>query len=95
MWLMVRDISRDGTLAVFDNRGIGMCFRFMQEPLRTEECFTKKVAYSPSASIAASNRTVAVVNGGGSPSINWHIRLIDVASGQTQTIGMRWQAKKE
>lgn len=95
MWLVVRDISRDGTLAVFDRQGVGMCFRFVQEPLRREECFTKKVAYTPSASIAPSRQTVAVVNGADKPSINWHIRLIDVASGETQTIGMRWQSAKE
>ncbi len=95
MWLMVRDISRDGTLAVFDRQGVGMCFRFVQEPLRKEECFTYKVAYTPSVSIAPSKKTVAVVNGAEKPSGNWHIRLIDVASGQTQTIGMRWLANKE
>jgi len=90
MWLMVRDISRDGTLAVFDRQGVGMCFRFMNEPLRTEECFTKNRSHAPSASIAASNKTVAIVSGGDSPSINWVLRVIDVATGQEQTIGMRW-----
>lgn len=94
MWLMVRDISRDGTLAVFDNRGVGMCFRFINEPLRTEECFTKKRSYAPSASIAASNKTVAIVSGGDKPSIDWSIRLIDVATGQVQTIGMRWKIQQ-
>ena len=90
MWLVVRDISRDGTLAVFDRQGVGMCFRFIEEPLWEEACFTKKVAYTPSVSIAPSQKTVAVVNGDGEPDINWHIRFIDVASGDTQTIGMRW-----
>lgn len=95
MWLMVRDISRDGTLAVFDRQGIGMCFRFVREPLRTEECFTKKRSYAPSASISASNKTVAIISGGDKPSIDWSMRLIDVATGDVQTIGMRWQANKE
>ena len=93
MWLMVRDVSRDGTLAVFDNRGVGMCFRFMQEPLRKEECFTTKRSYAPSVSIAASNKTVAIISGGDKPSINWSLRLIDVATGEVQTIGMRWEVK--
>lgn len=95
MWLMVRDISRDGKLAVFDNRGIGMCFRFVQEPLRTEECFTRRRSHAPSASISASNKTVAIVSGGDNPSINWSMRLIDVATGGEQTIGMRWLLPKE
>lgn len=95
MWLMVRDISRDGTLAVFDNRGIGMCFRFIQEPLRGEECFTKKRSYAPPVSIAASNKTVAIVSGGDKPSIDWVLRIIEVATGEVQTIGMRWSNKKE
>jgi len=95
MWLVVRDISRDGTLAVFDRQGIGMCFRFVREPLRKEECFTKKVAYTPSVSIAPSMKTVAVVNGADKPTALWHLRLIDIANGETQTIGMRWQLQKE
>lgn len=95
MWLMVRDISRDGTLAVFDRQGVGMCFRFVKEPLRKEECFTKKRSYAPSVSIGASNKTVAIVSGGDKPSINWSLRLIDVATGEVQTIGMRWQAPKD
>jgi len=93
MWLMVRDVSRDGTLAVFDNRGVGMCFRFMLEPLRGEECFVKKVAYSPSASIASSRKTVAIIHGAGKPSISWGLNLIDVATGNVQTIGMRFAAQ--
>ena len=93
MWLMVRDISRDGTLAVFDNRGIGMCFRFVREPLRKEECFTKKVAYTPSVSIAPSMKTVAVDSGASKPSISWGLVLIDVATGDVQTIGMRFAAQ--
>jgi hypothetical protein len=95
MWLMVRDISRDGTLAVFDRQGVGMCFRFVQEPLRTEECFTRRRSHAPSASISASNKTVAIVSGGDNPSINWSMRLIDVATGGEQTIGMRWLLQKE
>lgn len=90
MWLIVRDISRDGKLAVFDNRGIGMCFRFIEEPLRREECFVKRTSYSPSASIAPSNKTVAIVSGGDAPDIWWHLRLIDVATGQIQNIGIRF-----
>ncbi len=90
MWLMVRDISRDGTLAVFDRQGVGMCFRFINEPLRPEECFTKKRSYTPSVSIAASNKTVAIVSGGDKPSINWVLRLINVATGEEQSFGMRW-----
>lgn len=89
MWLMVRDISRDGKLAVFDRQGVGMCFRFIEEPLRKEECFTYKVAYSPSASIAPSKKTVLVVNGDGKPDIHWHIRLIDVETGSAWIIGIR------
>ncbi len=90
MWLMVRDISRDGKLAVFDRQGVGMCFRFIEEPLRKEECFTYKVAYSPSASIAPSNKAVVVVNGDGQPTIHWHIRHIEVDTGRAWIIPMRW-----
>jgi hypothetical protein len=88
MWLMVRDISRDGKLAVYDDRGVGMCFRFTEEPLRKEECFTYKVAYAPSASIAPSKKTVLVVNGDGKPDINWHIRFIEVETGKAWIIGL-------
>lgn len=90
MWLMVRDISRDQKLAVFDRQGVGMCFRFMEEPLRKEECFTTKRSFVTSASIAASNKTVAIVSGGDAPSIYWVLRIIDVATGSEETIGMRW-----
>jgi len=93
MWLMVRDISRDGKLAVFDNRGVGMCFRFIDEPLRKEECFTRRRSYAPSASISSSNRTVAIVSGGDRPSIDWSLRLIEVATGEELTIGMRFAAQ--
>lgn len=90
MWLMVRDISRDGKLAVFDRQGVGMCFRFMEEPLRKEECFTYKRSFVTSASISATNKTVAIVSGGDQPSIFWVLRIIEVATGNEQTIGMRW-----
>lgn len=94
MWLIVRDVSRDGTLAVFDNRGIGMCFRFINEPLHPEECFTKKVAYTPSVSIAPSQKVVAVVNGADKPNIYWHLCLIDVTTGEIQIIGLRLPDKQ-
>lgn len=95
MWLMVRDISRDGKLAVFDNRGVGICFRFIEEPLRKEECFTHKVAYTPSASIAPSGTTVAVINGAEKPTALWHLRLIDVQTGGNQIIAMRFAPQNQ
>ena len=95
MWLVVRDISRDGKLAVFDRQGIGMCFRFIEEPLRKEECFTRKVAYTPSASIAPSGKTVAVIHGAGKPSVSWGLNLLDTATGNVQTIGMRFAAQAQ
>jgi hypothetical protein len=87
MWLMVRDISRDGKLAVFDRQGVGMCFRFIEEPLRKEECFTYKVAYTPSVSIAPSQKAVLVVNES-ELKVNWHIRWIDVDTGKAWIIGL-------
>lgn len=95
MWLMVRDISRDGKRAVFDNRGIGMCFRLIEEPLRKEECFTHKVAYTPSVSIAPSGKTVAVINGADKPTALWHLRLIDVQTGSNQIIAMRFAPQSQ
>jgi hypothetical protein len=95
MWLMVRDISRDGKLAVFDRQGVGMCFRFIEEPLRKEECFTKKVAYAPSVSIAPSQKTVAVIHGADKPSISWGLNLINVSAGDVQTIGMRFTTQNQ
>lgn len=87
MWLIVRDISRDGKLAVYDDRGIGMCFRFVEEPLRKDECFSKS-HISASASIASSNKAVLSVIGRDAPSVTWYIRWIDVASGKSWVIGL-------
>lgn len=95
MWLIVRDISRDGTRAVFDRRGVGTCFRFIEEPLRKEECFgtydeVKRVSLSISSSISASNRWVAVVSDDGKPSIVTRLYLIDVDSGAAYIIPLAW-----
>lgn len=95
MWLIVRDISRDGTRAVFDNRGVGTCFRFIEEPLRKGECFgtydeIKRVSLSISSSISASNRWVAVVSDDGKPSIVTRLYLIDVDSGAAYIIPLAW-----
>ena len=91
MWLIVRDVSRDGTLAVFDRQGYAICLRFIENPLREEQCFTKEASSSPSASIASSNKIIAMVIGDTSRETpSWHLRLIDVATGHNQRIGMRW-----
>lgn len=91
MWLMVRDVSRDGKLAVFDRQGVGMCFRFIEEPLRKEECFVYKISYAMSAAISPSNKSVVIVNGGSDQiPIFWVLRIIDVATGEAHTIPMRW-----
>lgn len=89
MWLIVRAISRDGKRAVFDRRGVGMCFRFIEEPLRKEECFTRERDHAPSASIASSNKQVVIVSGAETPSINWAIRIINVSTGEVETLGIR------
>jgi len=100
MWLIVRDISRDGKLAVFDRRGVGMCFRFIEEPLREEQCFstfktgqetkTGHISEVVSASISPSNRTVASIASNGKVGPTAALVLTDVATGATQIIGMRW-----
>lgn len=90
MWLIVRDISRDGKLAVFDDRGIGMCFRFIEEPLRKEECFTRRTSRSVSASISASNTKVANVSDDTKPSIVTRLYLIDVTTNHAQVIPLDW-----
>ncbi len=90
MWLIVRDISRDGKLAVYDDQGVGMCFRFIEEPLRKEECFMKLYSTSPSASISPSNKKVAVVLSFDSqPRMTSPIVLIDVSTRETETVGIR------
>ena len=98
MWLIVQDVSRDGKLAVFG--GQGLCFRFVDEPLREPQCFSNPqigkltgTGYSSeivAASIASSRKTVAVISGGYPYGISDHLRFIDVATGYVQRIGMRW-----
>lgn len=94
MWLIVRDISRDGTRAVFDRRGVGTCFRFIEEPTRKEECFGiyegYRVSISISSSISASNRWVAVVADDSKPSIVTRLYLIDVDSDAAHIIPLAW-----
>lgn len=87
MWLIVRDVSRDGKLAVFDRRGVGTCFRFLNEPLRHEECFSK-VSLSMSASIAPSNSAVISVVGDARPSVSWSVQWLDVKTGKAWIIGL-------
>lgn len=87
MWLIVRDLSRDGKLAVFDHRGVAMCFRFIDEPLRKDECFSRAHT-SKAASISSSNKAVLTIVGGNQPSINWYIRWLDVPSGKSWVIGL-------
>jgi hypothetical protein len=90
MWLIVRDISRDGRLAVFDDRGSATCFRFIEEPLRKDECFTRKTHNSVSASISPDNRQVATVADDTKPSITTRLYLLNVATGEAQLIPMDW-----
>lgn len=97
MWLIVRDISRDGKLAVFDNRGVGICFRFIEEPQRKEDCFSNvtqghryKVSYAIAASISPSNQRVAVLSEDGRADITTRLYLIDVATGEPQLIPLAW-----
>ncbi len=90
MWLIVRDISRDGKLAVFDDRGIGMCFRFIEEPLRKAECFTRMTYYAASTSISLSAKTVANVSSQNKPSITSRLHLIDVTTNHAQVIPLDW-----
>lgn len=90
MWLIVRDISRDGTLAVFDDRGSATCFRFIEEPLRKDECFTRKTHNSVSASISPDNRQVATVADDTKPSITTRLYLLNVTTGEAQLIPMDW-----
>jgi hypothetical protein len=90
MWLIVRDISRDGKLVVFDDQGIGMCFRFIEDPLRKGTCFTRKIGISVSASISANNKKVANVSDDTKPSIVTRLHLIDVSTGEAQLIPLDW-----
>jgi hypothetical protein len=90
MWLIVRDISRDGTLAVFDDRGSATCFRFIEEPLRKDDCFTRKTHNSVSASISPDNRQVATVADDTKPSITTRLYLLNVTTGEAQLIPMDW-----
>lgn len=90
MWLIVRDISRDGKLAVFDDRGYATCFRFIEEPLRKDECFTRRTHNSISASISADNSQVATVAADSKPGFTTRLYLIDVASQQAQPIALDW-----
>lgn len=92
MWLIARDISRDGKLVLYGDNGRRMCFKFIEEPERERECFTQRVSDTPSASISSSGKTIALVNGDPSfePRNSWHLSLIDVATGNMRRIGMRW-----
>jgi hypothetical protein len=89
MWLIVRDISRDGKLAVFDMQGWKMCFRYIEEPLRKEDCFSQEHS-SVSVSISADNHKVATVADDTKPSIRTRLYLLDVATGEAQLIPMDW-----